>query len=47
MAELTYEIAYWQASDALKKDIKVCQPVVDVVKRHTPHSYVYQAQTSL
>ncbi|KZV63999.1 hypothetical protein PENSPDRAFT_656853 [Peniophora sp. CONT] len=35
MAEHTYEIASFPAADAVKKDLSVCKPVIEVTKRHT------------
>ena len=39
MADLTYEIAWWPAPEAVKKDINAYKPVVDVITKYTPHPY--------
>ncbi|VDC00825.1 unnamed protein product [Peniophora sp. CBMAI 1063] len=35
MTDYTYEIAWWPATDALKKDVNAYKPAADIVAKHT------------
>ncbi|VDC00827.1 unnamed protein product [Peniophora sp. CBMAI 1063] len=37
MADYTYEIAWWPAPEAVKKDLNAYKPAVDVITKYTPH----------
>lgn len=39
MAEYSYEIAHWTASEAIKKDLSLAADVVEIMKSKTPLPY--------